>query len=299
MRQGLIYLVAVVSAVVSLWVAQGALKPASRGQQAKQPRESVSQAAPPKVDEAPKVRTPPPKQEKPFVLQMAPGITMEFQWIPPGEAMIGDPKEGIPRHEEKFPKPFYLGKTEVTQEQWDVVMATNPSVMKAPKLPVHRVQREDWQVFLKAMNEKFSARTGMRFSLPTEAQWEYACRAGKVVKLDTPDDPPRIPDHAWLGSNSKYEPHPVAQKKPNGWGLYDMQGNVAEWCSDVLSASAGASLRSAASDPADSRDDALYVVRGGNYRDGPPACVSTSRLLRRATVPLRYDGLRLMCEPLP
>lgn len=299
MKRGLIYLAAVISAIVSLLVAQGALKPVSRGQQAKRPRDSAVLPAASKVSEEPKVYLPPPKQEKPFVLQMAPGVTMEFMWIPPGEAMIGDPKEGLPRHEVKFPKPFYLGKTEVTQEQWDVVMATNPSVMKSPKLPVHRVQREDWQVFLRAMNEKYSARTGMRFSLPTEAQWEYACRAGNVVKVDTPDDPPRIPDYAWLGSNSQYEPHPVAQKKPNDWGLYDMQGNVAEWCADVLSASAGASGASVAGGPADSLDDAWYVVRGGNYRDGPPACVSTSRLVRRAAVSMRYDGLRLMCEPLP
>ncbi len=291
MKRGLIYLAAVISAVLSLMVAQGSLKPFSQWSQSRRAHDSATPTAVARANQHPKLYVPPPKQEDPFTLPMAPGITMEFMSIPPGEFMMGDPKEGIPRHLEKITKPFYLGKTEVTQEQWAVVMATDPSVMKGPKFPVHRAQREDCQVFLRAMNEKYGARVGMRFSLPTEAQWEYACRAGNAVKVDTPVYPVRIADYAWLGSNSQYEPHPVAQKKSNDWGLYDMQGNVAEWCADVLPSSTGG--------PSDSLDDAMYVVRGGNYRDGPPACVSTSRFVRRAAVALRYDGLRLVCEPFP
>lgn len=297
LKRGLIYLAAVLSAITALLVARSSLTRSSGGLQPQGP-DSAKQVAESKTSGESRLYVPPPKQEKPFTLDMATGVTMEFMWIPPGEFMMGDPREGILRHRETFTRPFYLGATEVTQRQWDVVMATNPSVMKAPDLPVHRAQWEDCQVFLAAMNEKYNGRVGMKFSLPTEAQWEYACRAGNVVKVDTPDDPLRIAQYAWLGSNSHYEPHPVAQKKPNDWGLYDMQGNVAEWCADVLPASAGPPGPASPGGASDSPGDSWYVVRGGNYRDGPPACTSTSRFVRRAAVPLRYDGLRLVCEPL-
>ena len=224
---------------------------------------------------------------------------MEFACIPPGTFTMGDPKEGIPRHEVSFAKPFYLATTEVTQEQWKVVMAKDPSVMKGPKYPVHRANWEDCQEFLKAMNDKYG-RTGMKFSLPTETQWEYACRAGNVVKVDTPDDPAKIEQYAWLGSNSQYEMHPVAQKKPNEWGLFDMQGNVAEWCADVLMPGPDGHVPGLPPDaPRDSPNEPWYVVRGGTYRDGVSACQSTSRLVRRALVPMRHDGLRLACTPQP
>lgn len=250
------------------------------------------------TDQAP-LYVPPPKQEKPFVLELAPGVTMEFVWIPPGSFTMGDPKEGIPRHKETISRPFYLAKTEVTQQQWTVVLGKdkNPSLLKGAQYPVHRVNWEDCQAFIKALNEKY-VHTGMRFSLPTEVEWEYACRAGHAVKLDTPDDPAKIEEYAWLGSNSQYEPHPVAQKKPNAWGLFDMQGNVAEWCADELRPGPDGripGLPPEAQEP--SSNEPWYVVRGGNYREGPAACTSTSRYIRRAFVPLRHDGLRPMCVP--
>ena len=283
-----------IATIIACLIESGCSRPSSRASDSKGPIVRMPAVRPP--PEEPKLYAPPPKLEKPFILQMGPGVSMEFGWIPPGEFTMGDPNEKIPRHLEKIERPFYLGKTEVTQEQWNVVMATDPSVMKGPKLPVHRAQWEDCQVFLKAMNERY-ARTGMKFALPTEVQWEYACRAGNVVRVDTPDDPVRIGDYAWLGSNSQYEPHTVAQKKPNDWGLYDMQGNVAEWCSDVLPPTAGISVSPPAGAKGGTSDEPWYAVRGGNYRDGPSACLSTSRLVRRSVVPMRHDGLRLMCTP--
>ena len=246
------------------------------------------------ADEPP-LYVPPPPQQAPFVLDMAPGVRMEFQWIPPGSFMMGDLREGIARHKVTFERPFYLAKYEVTQQQWAVLMPDNPSAIKRPDYPVHRVHREDCEAFVKAMNEKYAA-SGMTFALPTEAQWEYACRAGHAVRVDTPDDPSRIEQYAWLGSNSGYEPHPVGQKKPNDWGLHDMQGNVAEWCADELFARGhlpGLPPEALNESP----DEPWYVVRGGNYRDGASACTSSARVLRRGFVPLRHDGLRLLSTP--
>jgi formylglycine-generating enzyme required for sulfatase activity len=230
---------------------------------------------------------------------MAPGVTMEFVHVPAGSFIMGDSKEGIPRHRETIAKDFYLGRTEVTQEQWKVLMAPDPSPMKRPGFPVHRVHWEDVQAYVQAMNQKYAG-TGMQFALPTEAQWEYACRAGNVVKVDTPDDPARIDQYAWLGSNSQYGPHAVALKKPNDWGPHDMQGNMAEWCADILQPGPGGRVPGLPPDaPDDASGDTWHVVRGGNYRDGASACQSTSRLVRRGLVPLRHDGLRVMCAPKP
>lgn len=300
MRRGKYYTFSVVALTVLFLPVAACSRPGSRakGPNQRPPRGSsvgpkLEKPTPPE----PRLYVPPPPQtEKPFHLELAPGISMEFMWIPPGTFMMGDPSEGIPRHEEKIARPFYMGKTEVTQQQWMAVMSSNPSAMKRPHFPVHRVQRADCDAFVKGMNEKYGS-SGMVFALPTEAQWEYACRAGNAVKIDTPDDPERIGEYAWLGSNSQYEPHPVAQKKPNDWGLYDMQGNVAEWCSDVLSATEGRALSYPGSGGQDPTGEPWYVVRGGNYRDGPSACTSTARVLRRDVVALRHDGLRLVCTP--
>ncbi len=236
------------------------------------------------------------KQKPPYHLRMAPGVNMEFVWIPPGAFIMGDIGD-LPRQKVRFGKPFYLGRTEVTQEQWSAVMPSNPSAMKGRKYPVNRVDWPACRTFVKAMNTKYAA-TGMMFALPTEAQWEYACRGGAAMRLDSSDDPDQIERYAWLGSNSHYEPHPVAQKKPNPWGLYDMQGNVAEWCvHEIRPGSNAADPRRAPEAVGDSDDSPVYVVRGGNYREGASACISTSRFPRRAVVPLRQDGLRLLCTP--
>lgn len=252
-----------------------------------------------KAADPPRVYVPPAKPGKPFTLEMAPGVTMEFMNIPPGSFMMGDASEGIPRHKETIAGAFYLAKTEVTQEQWRVLMTPDPSPMKGPGFPVHRVDWDGAQAFVSAMNEKYAS-SGMRFGLPSETQWEYACKAGNTLKLDTPDDPARIEQYAWLGSNSHYEPHPVGQKKANDWGLFDMQGNIAEFCADVFRPGPDGRVPGLPTTaPDDGSGDTWHVVRGGNYRDGVSACLSTSRLVRRGIVPLRYDGLRLACEPRP
>ena len=128
-------------------------------------------------------------------------------------------------------KPFYLGKYEVTQEQWEAVMGSNPSHFKGPKNPVEQVSWDDCQQFLVKLNAK-SGGQGSKFVLPTEAQWEYACRAGSTGKFCFGDDEKQLGEYAWYEANSGDKTHPVGEKKPNTFGLHDMHGNVWEWCQD-------------------------------------------------------------------
>src|SRR5262249_4981511 len=121
-------------------------------------------------------------------------------------------------------KSFEMGKYEVTQEQWQAVMSNNPSHFKGANLPVDTVSWNDAQEYIKRLNAQ---NDGYTYRLPTEAEWEYACRAGRMG-----DYTESLDEMAWYERNSANETHPVGQKKANGWGLYDMQGNVSEWCQD-------------------------------------------------------------------
>ena len=159
---------------------------------------------------------------------------MEFVKIPAGEFMMGcSPGDNLcntdesPRHRVQITKSFEIGKYEVTQAQWTALMQTNPSSVKGDNRPVETVSKLEAQTFVAKLN---AANDGYRYRLPTEAEWEYSARAG----VDSPHSGP-IDQVAWYSANSEDETHPVGQKKPNTWGLYDMQGNVREWVSDFYS----------------------------------------------------------------
>jgi formylglycine-generating enzyme required for sulfatase activity len=168
-------------------------------------------------------------------------IDMEFVRIEAGSFMMGrDPdfEEGesneTPRHHVTISRPFYLGKYEVTQEQWVAVMGSNPSHYRGSANPVERVSWNHVQDFIRRLNEKEGTN---KYRLPTEAEWEYAARAGTTTAYFFGDDEKQLGEYAWYGvaySISAFKPqtHPVGQKQPNPWGLYDMYGNVWEWVQD-------------------------------------------------------------------
>ena len=164
------------------------------------------------------------------------GVRPRLRWIPAGEFMMGSPEteegrnvnEG-PRHLVRISRGFWMFDTPCTQELWEAVMGENPSYFRSPTRPVEQASWEDCLKFFRQMNGLVE---GLNLSLPSEAQWEYACRAGCATRYPFGDEEDRLGDHAWYVENSGGETHSVGQKLPNAWGLHDMLGNVWEWCLD-------------------------------------------------------------------
>ena len=180
-------------------------------------------------------------------------VGMKFVRIDPGSFKMGSEAWG-PIHDVTLSKGFYLQATEVTQAQWEAVMGNNPSQLKGPDRPVETVLWDDIQEFLRKLNAR---EKDTRYRLPTEAEWEYACRAGG----QEPDVAPNLGDVAWWLGNSGFETHPVGQKKPNALRLYDMRGNVWERLQDWFGPySAGRQV-----DPQGPPSGERRVVRGGSW----------------------------------
>ena len=189
-------------------------------------------------------------------------LGMEFVLIPAGEFMMGSndgDRDEQPVHEVTISQPFYLGKYPVTQGQWEAVMGSNPSRHPGdPKRPVENVSWDDVQAFIGKLSERES---GKQYCLPTEAEWEYACRAGSTTAYSFGDDPSQLDEYAWHGDNAGGTTHPVGQLKPNAWGLYDMHGNVWEWVQDWYERYSSGAV----ADPQGASQGEYRVLRGGSF----------------------------------
>jgi formylglycine-generating enzyme required for sulfatase activity len=192
------------------------------------------------------------------------GVKMSFAWCPPGTFQMGGDKynDEKPVHEVRLTKGVWMGVTPVTQSQWQAVMGNNPSHFKGPQRPVEEVSWEDAVEFCRKLSELPEEKAAGRvYRLPTEAEWEYACRAGSQTAYSFGDDARLLKDFAWFSDNSNSQTHPVGQKKPNAWGLYDMHGNVWEWCGDWY----GDYPRGSATDPTGPKERSSRVYRGGSW----------------------------------
>lgn len=212
-------------------------------------------------------------------------LGMEFIRIPAGSFLMGSAEDDAaafniekPQHEVTISEDFYLGKYEVTQEEWEDLMGSNPYTLDRsnpyynlegmkeritrPNHPA-TVSWEDAQEFINRLNEKEGHK---RYRLPTEAEWEYAARAGTITAYSFGDDKEDLDEYAWYGENFQTGgTHPVGQKLPNPWGLYDMHGNAWEWVEDHYSRDYY--NESPAVDPTGPTRGGEYVVRGGSWHN--------------------------------
>ena len=241
---------------------------------------------------------------KELTLDLGNKVTMKLVQIPAGNFLMGSPESeqkeaaksaaspGLkeedarkwfanesPQHEVTISKPFYMGIYDVTQEQYEQVMGQNPSTVKGPQNPVETVSWDDAVEFCK----KLSAKTGKTVVLPTEAQWEYACRAGTKTPFNTGEtistDQANYDGNSVYGNGVKGEYRqkttPVGTFKPNAFGLYDMHGNVWQWCADRYDGKYYGNSPKA--DPTGPADGAARVLRGGSWSSLPQFCRSAYR----------------------
>jgi formylglycine-generating enzyme required for sulfatase activity len=208
--------------------------------------------------------------------------------------MMGSPKKEKKRydvetlHKVTISKPFYLQTTPVTQGQWEKVMGATPSHFKGDdNLPVENVSWFDVQELILKLNTR--ERTN-KYRLPTEAEWEYACRAGSTTAYCFGADAGRLSEDAWYVDNSGDETHPVGRKKPNTWGLYDMHGNVWEWVQDYYGNYTSGHL----TDPKGPPSALDHVNRGGSWMSIAKYCRSASRGVSTPGRRIGILGFRLL-----
>ena len=211
-------------------------------------------------------------------------VEYAFRWCPAGTFMMGSPtseeerQDDETQHQVTLSRGFWMLETQVTQEMWTSVMGSNPSKFKGNKLPVETVSWNDCQEYIKKLNALLAdtpgAPAGFMFSLPTEAQWEYACRAGTTTVYSFGDtlslEQANIINFANMGGGQMSE---VGKYPANAWGLYDMHGNVCEWCQDWY----GDYPSGAVTDPVGPPSGSNRVVRGGGSGNDAKYCRSAFR----------------------
>lgn len=224
-----------------------------------------------------------------LILSEVNGIKAEFVLIKRGSFLMGDP-DGLSDekpHSVAIPKDFWMQTTEVTQAQWAAVVDTKPWMSQSnPNLPVEGVSWEDSQKYFEKLNPRIREQVeGRRASLPTEAEWEYACRAGARTRWSFGNDESQFDQFGWSSKSGVKGPQQVAQKSPNAWGLFDMQGNVAEWCSDPY----GAVDEKLAPDSV-----LVRCLRGGSWNDRPASCRASSRGKEQSSTSNLFIGFRMI-----
>jgi formylglycine-generating enzyme required for sulfatase activity len=219
-------------------------------------------------------------------------IEMKFAWIPPGRFLMGSDEDGDeqPVHRVTITKGFWMGIFPVTQDQFEAVMGYNPSHFRGPTHPVANVSWLDAQEFCAA----FVKLTGRPIRLPTEAEWEYACRATTTSAYWSGNEEAALKGVGWYGGDdkpSRGQSHPVGELAKNRWGLYDVHGNVYEWCEDCFAPYQDEDQ----TDPCQTEDQSSEhrVVRGGAWEDDPETCRAAWRGCRTATDRLRSVGFRV------
>lgn len=214
-----------------------------------------------------------PREEKPLSVNLGGGVSIDLVWIPAGHYVMGRGGDHIdekPAHRVIISNGFWMGKTEVTQAQWSRLITGNASFFKGDKLPVEQIGWVYAEVFCSNLTTRLRGQR-LHARLPTEAEWEYACRAGTKDLYNRPLD-----EAGWYKANSDEHTHEVALKKPNDWGLYDMHGNVWEWCADWYNVHYYDT--SPAVDPQGPDKGYDRAMRGGSWHSEASDCQSADRL---------------------
>jgi formylglycine-generating enzyme required for sulfatase activity len=233
--------------------------------------------------------------------------TNRWVWIPAGTFTMGSPDGEQDRESREGPQTvvtltrgFWLGRCEVTQAEYVAVIGSNPSYFTGdPNRPVERVRWREATKYCAKLTaaERAAGRlpAGWAYRLPTEAEWEYACRARTTTQFSYGDDPGywKLGIYAWCDSNSGGRTYPAALKQPNPWGLYDMHGNVFEWCLDWYGTYPGGSV----TDPKGPSSGLLRVVRGGSLYNGGWHCRSASRYFNTPASRSKCIGFRAVLAP--
>ena len=222
----------------------------------------------------------------------ATAIGMEFKLISAGTYTRGD---GDTAHVVVLTKAFSIGVHEVTQAQFQRVMGSNPSEFKGPQHPVEGVSWREAVEFCSKLSALPAERAAGRvYRLPTEAEWEYACRAGTKTEYSFGDSDSKLGDYAWYGENSGSKTHAVGGKQPNAWGLHDMHGNVWEWCRDSHAPYPSGNV----TDPSGPASGAIHVIRGGGWSVTSEFCRSAYRSMFVPSFRVYYlGGFRVCLDP--
>ena len=236
------------------------------------------------------------KEEPTKTIYLDNGVSLTMIGVAPGSFMMGSENgnsDEKPVHRVTLTKPYYLGETEVTQAQWRAVMGNNPSGFQGDDRPVEWVSWHDAMAFCRKLNDEGKAPKGWKFTLPTEAQWEYAACGGNKSKGYKYSGSNDVDDVAWYASNSGWGTHAVRQKGANELGLYDMSGNVWEWCLDGMRRYSS----SAVTDPQGPQNGVTRVMRSGSRNGSAQYCRSAYRFYYGPDYRSDSCGFRLALVP--